>query len=124
MKTKIFLLIGTLLLACCLLLSCRDHGLLSDDFDAGDTVTPEELLEISAEIFARTEPSSKNAKETEEPQTLAPDATVYWLSGGSVYHAKADCRHIVHAAPEDILEGKIPDAEADGKTRLCASCIP
>ncbi len=121
---KLLLTAGTLLLSCCLLLSCRDHGLLSDDFNVGDTVTPEELLEISAEIFTQTEPASQTAAETEEPQTLAPDATVYWLAGGSVYHAKADCRHIAHAAPEDILAGSILDAEADGKPRLCASCDP
>lgn len=124
MKLKILLLAGTLTLSCCLLLSCRDHGLLSDDFHAGDTVTPEELLEISAEIFAETSSDVGEATATEEPQTLSPDATVYWLEGGSVYHAKADCHHISHAAAEDIREGKIPDAEADGKTRLCASCTP
>lgn len=112
----------TLCLLAAILVSCRSHGILSDDFQAGDTVTPEELLEISREIF--TETAEPTATTEGEPMTLAPDATVYWLDGGSVYHADPACRHMAHAEPEDIREGKIADAVDNGKERLCASCTP
>lgn len=126
MKLKTALsLFCTLCLLCAMLTACRSHGLLSDDFDAGDTVTPEELLEISREIFETTaEPHDESSEETSEPETLSPDATVYWLKNGSVYHAKKDCHHISHASEDEIFSGKIPEAEDNGKERLCASCAP
>lgn len=112
------------LLSLCLT-SCRTHGLLDQAFDAGQTVTPEDLLEISRELFTQTEPPTQ-APETEsrEPETLSPTATVYWLKNGSVYHASKDCHHISHATPEDIREGLVSDAVLDGKERLCTSCAP
>ncbi len=118
---KVKMLVGICCVVCALmpmLSSCRDHGILSDDFVAGDTVTPDELADISREIFdERTETPT-------EPETLAPDATVYWLEGGSVYHAQADCRHIAHADADKIKSGDISEAIADGKERLCSSCTP
>lgn len=112
------------LLSLCLT-SCRTHGLLDQAFDAGETVTPEDLLEISRELFTQAEPPTQ-APETEsrEPETLSPTATVYWLKNGSVYHASKDCHHISHATPEDIREGLVSDAVLDGKERLCTSCAP
>jgi len=108
-----------------LLVACRNHGILDKDFAAGDPVTPEELLEISRELFTQAEPIT-TAPETEstEPETLAPDATVYWLSNGSVYHASKECHHISHATSKELEEGLVSDAVADGKERLCSSCAP
>ncbi len=107
------------------LVSCQTHGLFSDDFVAGDTVTPEELLEISREIFTETkEPDTIEETESREPVTLAPDATVYWLKGSKVYHADRACHHIAHAEDSAIMEGKIYEAISQGKERLCASCAP
>lgn len=126
MKRNILLLICcTMCLLCAFLTACRSHGLMTDGFDAGDTVTPEELLEISREIFTETsEPSSDSETESREPETLAPDATVYWLKGSSVYHADKGCHHIARTDPENIIEGKISEAVAQGKERLCSSCSP
>lgn len=126
MKIKRILLICSALCLLGLSMSaCRSHGFLSDDFDAGDTVTPEELMEISRELFTHAEtPAPESETESQVPETLAPDATVYWLKGGSVYHASRDCHHISHAALEDVAEGQIPEAVAQGKKRLCASCAP
>ena len=108
-----------------LFVSCRSHGLLDEDFDAGATVTPEELLEMSRELFTQGEETTENPEtESKEPETLAPDATVYWLKGGSVYHADKQCRHISHATPEELHEGCISDAVLEGKERLCSSCAP
>lgn len=137
MKTKALALICCTTCLLITLASCRDHGILSDDFQAGDTVTPEELLEISRELFTETsEPLTETkeassvtevateSSESTEPVTLAPDATVYWLLGGSVYHADKTCYHISRTDLENIKEGTVPEAEADGKERLCASCAP
>ena len=108
-----------------LFVSCRSHGLLHEDFDAGDTVTPEELLEMSRELFTQAEETTELPEtESKESETLAPDATVYWLKSGSVYHADKQCRHISHATPEELYEGHISDAVLDGKERLCSSCAP
>ena len=122
------------ILICCIaclmmltMVACNNHGLLSDDFVAGDTVTPEELLEISRELFTSPqEPAPETEKETESkvPETLAPDATVYWLKNGSVYHATKDCHHISRSDPENIQEGTVQKALDEGKERLCSSCAP
>lgn len=120
----IWLLVMALGLACLVCVSCRSHGLLSDDFSAGETVTPEALLDISRELF--TEEAVPTEKETEPTaaETLSPDATVYWLESGSVYHADPACSHISHASPENIHEGDVTQAQAEGKDRLCAFCAP
>ena len=119
-NTLIYCTVAILLLS---FSSCRARGFLSDDFKAGETVTPEELLEISREIFTQVNDPIPET-ETPEPETLASDATVYWLVGGSVYHADRSCHHILHADPENVKEGPISAAEADGKERLCSSCAP
>ena len=107
------------------LAACNTHGLLSDDFDMGDTVTPEELLEISREIFTETEaPTAKPEAEPNEEATLAKGAIVYWLTTGSVYHAQKDCHHLSKAAYENIHEGTVQKALDEGKERLCSSCAP
>lgn len=119
-------------LICCMvcllvlaLAACNTHGLLSDDFNAGDTVTPEELLDISREIFTETsEPMIETQPESEEPETLSEDATVYWLKNGSVYHANKDCHHIARSSAENIQEGTVQKALDEGKERLCSSCAP
>lgn len=127
-RKKSYVICCTVCLLCLLLASCRSHGLLSDDFDAGDTVTPEELLEISRELFTETSEPASDRLTTEEAsqaaETLPLGATVYWLDGGSVYHAARDCRHISHAEAEDIREGTVSKALAEGKERLCSSCAP
>ena len=123
-RKRLLCLFSLYLLSLCLT-SCRTHGLLDQAFDAGETVTPEDLLEISRELFTQAEPPTQ-ASETEshEPETLSPTATVYWLKNGAVYHASKDCHHISHATPEDIREGLASDAILDGKERLCNSCAP
>lgn len=111
----------SVLSALCLLLlcfvACNTHGLFDEDFDAGDPVTPEQLLEISEEIFSATEPAEG---ETKTEVTLADDAIVLCSKNGSVYHSTRACYHISDSA--EIIEGSVADAVAAGKTRLCSTC--
>ncbi len=124
-RKKLLFYICTVCLLGLLLVSCRTHGLLDKEFDAGETVTPEDLLAMSRELFTQAEtPTPAPETESKEPETLSPDATVYWLKNGSVYHASKECYHISHATPEDIREGLVQDAAHDGKERLCTFCAP
>ncbi len=124
MKPKLcFVICCTVCLLVFALAACNTHGLLSDDFIAGDTVTPEELLDISRELFTGTkEPIAET--EPKEPETLGAHAIVYWLKNGSVYHATKDCHHIARSSAENIREGTVQKALDEGKERLCSSCAP
>ncbi len=46
--------------------------------------------------------------------------TVYWTSGGRVYHYDHDCQALLNSA--EIFEGDINQAVADNKDRLCRFC--
>ena len=129
MKQKNWMLIGcTVCLVCLLFSSCRDHGALSDRFHAGETVTPEKLLEISAELATSTETSDHTElQETDtgilpDTETLPLSTIVYWLESGSVYHTDTSCRHIAHAEEEQLCRGTILDALEMGKERICTAC--
>lgn len=120
MKNKRLLGILTLCLVLLLCLSgCRTYGIWDDDFKGGETITPEILQDIQAELF-QTATDTVADTQTKEAVTLAEDAVVYWLAGGSVYHAYRDCYHLSQS--EEVSEGRVADALADGKEKLCSNC--
>ena len=105
---RLFLLF--LLLALILLPSCSP----SNRFEGGRPVTPEELESISAEVFGTDGDPAES--ETAAPN---PNATVYWLESGSVYHTDPDCSHL--AGKRNVKQTTRRTAESGG-LRACKAC--
>jgi hypothetical protein len=93
--------------------SCSPYS--GDDFYAGRPVSPEEISEIEAMI-------ADGAEETAfRPETFADGSPkCYWTSGGTVWHIDPGCGRISSSSP--LSCGTVEEAEADGKTRVCAVC--
>ena len=99
----------------CMLLVCA--ALLSacgptDDFEAGESLSPEGLASLSAELFTEDEPDTADGFHNFE--------RVYWTESGSVYHRDRDCSHLKRA--ETVLEGSVKHARKEGKERPCSTC--
>lgn len=95
------------------LVSCADYLRTADRFDAGETLTPDRLTEISEEIFSTGSPESSGG---------ANDQTVYWLKNSKVYHTDPTCYHL--RDKENVTVGTVERALAEGKTKSCAACSP
>lgn len=108
------------LLLCAPLYGC--HGAYGADFAGGETLTPERLAELSAQVFGQdsTTEGDPDPADTVDPEELAFAGTVYWTEGGTVWHTDRDCYHIRNS--EAVLEGSTDQAVAAGKKGLCASC--
>ena len=48
------------------------------------------------------------------------NTTVYYTQGGKVYHSHEDCGYLKNS--KEVIEGKVKDAFAANKTRLCKTC--
>jgi hypothetical protein len=112
---KIFSLF--LLLSLLLLPSCAP----ADGFDAGRPITPEELADISAELFTAADAPEDTPDESSDGEGVGRDPnTVYWTEGGSVYHRDPNCSHLKNAV--SVKSGAVLTAQMDGKERVCSSC--
>lgn len=58
--------------------------------------------------------------ETEDRSDTNVGGTVYWVSGGEVYHSTASCRTLSRS--KNILSGTISEAISAGKSRQCKVC--
>ncbi len=92
--------------------SCADYLAFEDRFDAGETLTPDQLEEISEQIF-----SGDNDASSETVPGM-----VYWLKNGEVYHTDRGCRHLDRKT--DVLMGTPEEAVAAGRIKACAVCTP
>ncbi len=108
------------LLLCATLYGC--HGAYGADFAGGETLTPERLAELSAQVFGQDSATDgdPDPADTLDPAELAFAGTVYWTEGGTVWHTDRDCYHIRNS--EAVSEGSTYQAVAAGKKSLCASC--
>lgn len=72
--------------------------------------------------WAITPPRSANSSNNASNNTIVKNqsATVYWVSGGKVYHSTDKCYHI--AGKSNIHSGTIEEAKAANKSRMCADC--
>lgn len=110
-------LIGLLIL---LLLGCTGCGASSEILAGGETITPEQLRDISEALFSDPE-EPESTSDTEPNIPLAAwDGEVYWLSGGTVAHTDRDCYHI--RGKDGVQSGSAQDAANAGKTSLCKVC--
>ena len=96
-------------LALLILPSCAEN-----DTVGGRPITPEELESISAEVFGTDGDPAES--ETAAPN---PNATVYWLDSGSVYHTDPDCSHL--AGKRNVKQTTRRTAESGG-LRACKAC--
>lgn len=113
-KLKI-ILCAILLLTVMLLSSCIDRLYGFDtDYPTGELLTPEMIDSI---IDAATvEEVEKYPTETDPNGELI----VYWLPGGSVWHASANCPSVSNA--DNVSCGSITNAISQGKKRPCKIC--
>lgn len=105
------------------LVSCADYLHTSDRFDAGETLTPDQLEEISEEIFSTGADTSDALPDDLSPDTSsdAPNGSpAYWLENSKVYHTDASCYHL--RGKENVVKGTTAQAAAAGKTKPCAAC--
>ena len=114
----------TLFLTAC---ACTTRYIDRDSTSQAVPVTPEMLEEISREIFEGTGTADSDHEETDPSpeETLAPltdNTTVYWLSGGKVFHVSTTCRYI--RDKEDVHTGTLVEASEAGKDKACSVCYP
>ncbi len=80
-----------------------------EGFNAGETLTPEELDRLSSQIFT--------ASETARPF----DNIFYWTENGSKVHLFSDCGHLKNSS--DICSGDENAVRSLKKSGMCASCL-
>ena len=76
----------------------------------------EEEARIKAEQEAQ---AAEEARIANEQQAQSTAETVYWVSGGDVYHASKNCRTLKKSDPDSIQSGTIAES---GKSRPCKVC--
>lgn len=96
-----------------LLCSCSQYSGAPSGFEAGVTLTPELLEEISAKVFGTD-------ADTDAYITVDGDTECFRTKGSDVYHLFRDCRYLKNA--KEIIEGTVADAEKDGCERICSAC--
>lgn len=111
------IVISALLTVAILLASCIDRLYGFDtEIPTGVLLTPEMIESI---IDAATvEQEEKYPFETD----VNGDLIVYWLSGGSVWHASINCSSVERSDPEKVGRGSVTDAISEGKDRPCKIC--
>lgn len=107
-----FLLTAVMLLSACI---DRLYG-FDTELPTGEVLTPE-MIESIIDAATVVEPE-KYPTETDESGSLI----VYWLPGGSVWHASKDCSSVAKSDPAKVVSGSIADAISEGKDRACQKC--
>lgn len=97
--------------------SCIDRLYGFDtEMPTGEVLTPEMIDSIiDAATVAEVE---KYPIETDEAGSLV----VYWLPGGSVWHASKSCSSVAKSDPAKVISGSIANAISEGKDRACQKC--
>ena len=115
-----------------------------EPFDAGETLSASDVAALRESLLgekdntpqapgedpAPEQPATpeqpttpENPSEQEQPsapEEPTPQATVFWLSGGSVYHTDSECRYI--KGKQNVQSGTVSEASDAGKARACSSC--
>lgn len=85
-----------------------------DDFYAGEPITPEDIESLYASVAGQSGVEEDGSSEGSDV------ATVYWTSGGSVYHTDPTCGHYADSSEQN--QGTIDIAIKLGKKALCSAC--
>lgn len=81
-----------------------------DGFDAGETLSGEELAELQKSLL----------EEKNRPKVPPEKVECYYTASGSVYHKDRNCSFLKNA--KEVLEGTIEDATEAGALRPCSRC--
>ena len=108
----VILLVSTLLLASCV---DRLYG-FDTEYSTGVLLTPE-MIDSIIDAATLTE-AELYPTETDNNGNLI----VYWLPGGSVWHASKNCSSVERSADDAVIIGTITEAYLDGKDRPCKIC--
>ncbi len=81
----------------------------NNDFNAGETLTPEELDRLSNQIF------------TDDGGAAPFDNTFYWTDSGSKVHLFSDCGHLKNS--DNILSGDENAVRLIKKSGVCSICL-
>lgn len=81
-----------------------------DGFDAGKTLTGEELEELQKSLL----------EEKNQPVTPPEKVECYYTAGGSVYHKDRNCSFLKNA--KEVLGGTIEEATVTRALRPCSRC--
>ena len=85
-------------------------------YSTGEVLTPEMIESIFEEI-------SESVTDKYPTETMSNGQfLVYWLKGGSVWHASLNCGSLQKASPDSVFSGGISEALSAGKERGCKIC--
>lgn len=82
----------------------------SDGFDAGETLSGEELEQLQKSLL----------EEKNQPATPPEKIECYYTASGSVYHKDRNCSFLKNA--KEVLEGTIEEATVTRALRPCSRC--
>ena len=98
------------------LIGCSGHHLgVSTEQETLKVLTPEDIESIFAAVSIDI--PEKYPTETDENGLI-----VYWLDGGTVWHASRECSNIRKADSSKVNRGSVQDALSSGKERQCKIC--
>lgn len=118
MRYKIIRLVSFIVLtvfAMFCLSSCSQY-VRNNDFYAGEYITPEDIESLYDAVVGQNVINGEGSMSPEG----ANGVTVYWTSGGSVYHTDPTCRHYADSSEKN--QGSIELAVKLGKKELCSVC--
>lgn len=121
------------------LCSCSIFMYDNSRFEGGETLDNELLSKIENDVHneSQSSESQEGESQTSESQIAAgihsdspiesntegnndSGSTVYWTSGGTVWHTRRDCSYIKNS--QNVLFGTVDEAMSSGKKKLCSSC--
>lgn len=118
-RVRSILVLLVLALLLCTLAACTQGG--GEPFDAGTPLTPSDVNDLKDKLLKGEEKEPESGEQTPDSTPQVPEGeTVYWLSGGSVYHKDSTCYHIKEKP--NVQSGTAAQAVQAGKDRLCSAC--
>ena len=90
-----------------------EQEMISDTSDYDE----EKSSQFESEDSCETDINSVTEKQDEFSSEINHE--VYWLEGGSVWHASPKCRYLENT---EYISGTVDEAKEAGKSKVCSSC--
>ncbi|MBR2312269.1 MAG: hypothetical protein IKA46_03160 [Clostridia bacterium] len=91
-----------------------------EPFDAGETLSASDVAALRDSLLGEQSSTPTPEQPSSTGDDAVPSGTVFWLSGGSVYHTNSDCHHI--KGKPNVQSGTVAEATGAGKARVCSTC--